>query len=252
MEEVRISKYFTDCGVMSRRAAEEEIKKGRVLVNGKVAELGQKIIPESDKITYNGHEIKPREFGSVCIMLNKPRGVVCTASDEKDRIAVTELCRNVIGADGKPLRLYPIGRLDMDSDGLLLLTNDGELANILTHPKHKIPKTYRVLIAGNIPEDGLSDEEIHDLGKPISIDGRRTAPVRVTRMTGKHPKFTALLRFELYEGRNRQIRRMCEAQGYRVKQLTRISIGDLKLGELELGKWRYLSEKEVAYLKGTI
>ena len=131
MEKIRISKYFTDCGVMSRRAAEEEIKQGKVFVNGHVAELGEKIDPEHDEVTWRGKRVESKSDERICIMLNKPRGIVCTASDEKGRRNVTDLCRDVKGPDGKSLRLYPIGRLDMDSDGLLLLTNDGCLANKL-------------------------------------------------------------------------------------------------------------------------
>ena len=129
MEKIRLSKYFTDCGVMSRRAAEEEIKAGRITVNGHVAELGEKIDPEQDEVIWRGKAVKPAADDKICIMLNKPRGIVCTASDEKGRKNVTDLCRNVTDKDGKRLRLYPIGRLDMDSDGHLLLTNDGALAN---------------------------------------------------------------------------------------------------------------------------
>ena len=137
---IRLQKYFTDCGVMSRRAAEEEIKSGKVTVNGHIAELGERIDPKTDEVIWRGKAIKPTNNEKICIMLNKPRGIVCTASDEKGRRNVTDLCRDVKDASGKPTRLYPIGRLDMDSDGLLLLTNDGELANKLTHPRHSVPK----------------------------------------------------------------------------------------------------------------
>ena len=242
MEKIRLSKYFTDCGVMSRRAADAAIEQGQVRVNGQIASLGDKIEPGVDEVTYRGQKIVPASCERVCIMLNKPRGVVCTASDEKGRTGVTELCRDVRGKDGKALRLYPIGRLDMDSDGLLLLTNDGELANKLTHPRHSIPKIYHVTLKGK-----LDPVELKMLGEPIVIDGRETMRVNVTKVSEGDNATVA--RFELYEGRNRQIRRMCEAHGIRITKLTRIAIGKLKLGDLEAGKWRYLDEKEIHYLK---
>ena len=242
MEKIRLSKFFTDCGVMSRRAAEEEIKKGRVTVNGHVAELGEKIDPEVDEVIYCGKRIKLNAEKKICIMLNKPRGIVCTANDEKGRDNVTDLCRDVKDASGKRIRLYPIGRLDMDSDGLLLMTNDGELANKLTHPRHSVPKIYHVTIKGN-----FSGEELSILGESIELDGRATMPVRVQKIGGENGNTIA--RFELFEGRNRQIRRMCEAHNVRILQLTRVAIGKIKLGDLETGKWRYLDEKEVHYLK---
>ena len=245
MEKIRLAKYFTDCGVMSRRAAEIEIQKGFVKVNGIVAELGEKIDPERDVVEYKGRRIKPQTIDRVCIMLNKPRGFVTTTSDEKGRSNVTELCQ-IKGANGKPIRLYPIGRLDMDSDGLLLLTNDGELANTLTHPKHNIPKIYHVTLPYL-----FNDEELRALGQPIVIDGRRTQPCRVRKVRENSQGYNSytVVEFELYEGRNRQIRRMCEANGRKIKQLTRVAIGDLRLGDLPLGKWRYLTDREIKYLK---
>ena len=174
-------------------------------------------------------------------MLNKPRGIVCTASDEKGRRNVTDLCRDVKGEDGKAVRLYPVGRLDMDSDGLLLLTNDGELANKLTHPRHSIPKIYEVTLRGSfVPED------IPKLGASIELDGRLTMPVNVTFVA--HKGESTVVKFELFEGRNRQIRRMCEYHGVKIDRLSRIAIGNLKLGQLAEGKWRFLSEKEITYL----
>ncbi len=243
MEKIRLSKFFTDCGVMSRRAAEEEIKKGRVTVNGNIAELGEKIDPETDEVIYNGRPIRATAADAkICIMLNKPRGIVCTSSDEKGRDNVIDLCRDVKDKNGKTLRLYPVGRLDMDSDGLLLLTNDGALANKLTHPRHSVPKIYNVTLKGK-----FSGDDINILGESIDIDGRMTVPVKVTKI-GETENGT-VARFELYEGRNRQIRRMCEVHNVRILQLTRVAIGKLRLGELPLGKWRYLDEKELHYLK---
>ena len=242
MEFIKIQKFFTDNGIMSRRAAEEEIKKGRVTVNGHVAELGEKIDPEADEIIYNGKAIKPATNSKIYVILNKPRGIVCTASDEKGRDNVTDLCHDVKDRSGKRVRLYPVGRLDMDSDGLILLTNDGALANKLTHPRHSIPKIYHVTIKGK-----FNGEDIKILGESIDLDGKPTLPVRVTKI-GETENGT-VTRFELYEGRNRQIRRMCEAHNVRILQLTRVAIGKIKLENLEIGKWRHLNEKEVHYLK---
>ena len=241
MEKIRLAKYFTDCGIMSRRAAELEIASGKVKVNGIVASIGEKIDPAADTVIYNGKEIKPNNEEKICIMLNKPRSIVCTASDEKGRTNVTELCRDVKDKSGKPLRLYPVGRLDMDSDGLILLTNDGNLANKLTHPRHSVPKIYHVILKGR-----FSDEELSRIGEPIMLDGRMTLKVKVTRVRDDNCKTTA--EFELFEGRNRQIRRLCEDKGAKIEKLTRVAIGSLKLGNLEVGKWRYLNNEEINYL----
>ena len=242
MEKIRLSKYFTDCGIMSRRAAEEEIRCGKITVNGQIAQLGDKIDPENDIIIYKGRQIKPQSSGKVCIMLNKPRGIVCTASDEKGRANVTDLCRGVRDSEGKQVRLYPVGRLDMDSDGLLLLTNDGELANKLTHPRHSIPKIYHVTLKGK-----FESETLLVLGEPVELDGRLTMPVKVRKVSGNES--STIAEFQLYEGRNRQIRRMCELHGVRILRLQRVAIGKLKLEDLAEGKWRKLSAEEIAYLK---
>ena len=227
---------------MSRRAAEAEIQKGNVKVNGSVATLGQKIDPESDIVEYKGKRISLPDGEKICIMLNKPRGIVTTASDEKGRADVTDLCRDVKDSSGKSIRLYPVGRLDMDSDGLLLLTNDGELANKLTHPRHSIPKIYHVTLSGV-----LSEQEVTTLGAPIVIDGRETTPVTVKKLS--QGEKTTLAEFELYEGRNRQIRRMCDSHGVKIQKLTRVAIGNITLGNLPVGKWRKLTDDEVKYLK---
>ena len=237
-EQVRLAKYFTDCGVLSRRAAEEEIKKGKVKVNGTVAELGQKITPGEDVVEYGGKRIMPsRQAGKVYIMLHKPRGFVTTMSDEKGRPTVAQLTRSV------GTRVYPVGRLDMDSSGLLLLTNDGELANRLTHPRHDIPKIYHVLVAGY-----PTTAQMTGLGSPADLDGYITQPIRVRKLAQGESE--TLLEMTLYEGRNRQIRRICEMQGLRVKQLVRVAIGEVELGELSEGKYCRLSANQVAYLKG--
>ena len=233
---IKIQKYFTDCGVMSRRAAELEIKKGNVKVNGVVAEIGMRIDPALDVITHLGKEIKPLSTENVYVMLNKPRGIVTTMSDEKGRFTVADLVKGV-GA-----RVYPVGRLDMDSDGLLLLTNDGNLANTLTHPRHDIPKIYRVTVEGEI-----SDEALSTLRSPLVIDEYEILPVKVDVISRE--KECSVLKMTLFEGRNRQIRKMCEIAELKIKRLCRIAIGELRLGELEVGKWRYLSDDEVALLR---
>lgn len=234
---IKIQKYFTDCGVMSRRAAELEIKKGNVKVNGVVAEIGMRVNPEVDVITHLGKEIRPLSTENVYVILNKPRGIVTTMSDEKGRFTVADLVKGV-GA-----RVYPVGRLDMDSDGLLLLTNDGNLANKLTHPRHDIPKIYRVTVEGEI-----SDEALALLRSPLVIDEYEILPVKVDVISRE--KECSVIKMTLFEGRNRQIRKMCEIAELKIKRLCRIAIGDLKLGELEVGKWRFLTDDEVALLRG--
>ena len=245
MEKIRISKYFTDCGVMSRRAAEEEIRAGRIFINGHVAELGEKIEAGVDEVIWNGRKIVPRSSDKICIMLNKPRGIVTTSSDEKGRRSVIDLCRDVKDENGKTVRLYPVGRLDMDSDGLLLLTNDGDLANKLTHPRHSIPKIYHVTLKGCFDNENLAI-----LGEPIDLDGKLTMRVKVSRVNGNDTSTVA--EFRLFEGRNRQIRRMCEAHGVKIERLSRVAIGNIKLGKLGEGKWRKLNPDEIAYLKNNV
>lgn len=239
MEKIKLQKYFTDCGIMSRRAAEGEILNGKVLVNGEAAFLGMRIDPDVDTVEYNGKILKPMGDGRICVMLNKPTGFVTTLSDEKGRRTVAELTADV-GA-----RVYPIGRLDMNSDGLLLLTNDGELANRLTHPRHEIPKIYRVTVGGEVTPDTLSA-----LSSPMVIDGYKIQPVKTSVVSYNKEKKQTLLSMELYEGRNRQIRKMCELVGLRISRLSRIAIGELILGDLPVGKWRKLTVDELEYLRG--
>lgn len=234
--EIRLQKYFTDCGVLSRRAAEAEIAAGRVRVNGEVAQIGTKIDPATDTVTYKGKVVEPKTERGIYVMLNKPRGYVTTLSDDRGRKCITELIADI------EERIYPVGRLDMDSDGLLLLTNDGELTNFLTHPKHEIPKIYHVKVKGK-----LTPEQIREIGRPIEIDGMTTKPVRVTLVSTDRDNST--LEMVLYEGRNRQIRRMCEARDVEILRLCRVAIGNITLGNLTPGKWRYLSHAQVEYLK---
>ena len=239
MEKIKIQKYFTDCGILSRRAAEKEISDGKVKVNGEVAEVGMRIAPQRDRVEYKGRVIRPETDERLCIMLHKPAGYVTTLSDEKGRKNVTELVSNV------GVRLYPIGRLDMNSEGLLLMTNDGELANRLTHPRHEIPKIYRVTVKGD-----LTDEKLSLLTSPLLIDGYRIRPVSVSVKERDEKNKTALLEMELFEGRNRQIRKMCEIADLRVARLCRIAYGKLTLSTLPSGKWRKLSTYEIEYLRG--
>ena len=230
-ELLRIQKYLADCGVCSRRAAETAIANGMVTVNDKPCEIGQKIDPENDRVFFDGREILPAGSEKHYVLLNKPRGIVCTAKDEKGRTPVTDLVR----LEG--VRLYPVGRLDMDSDGLLLLTDDGNFANRLTHPRHEIPKIYEVTFA--LPP---SAEQLRALEMPMELDGYALLPV------GLRPLAPDKLEITLWEGRNRQIRRMCEAVGLKITRLCRVGIGEIRAGGLQPGKWRFLTSAEVQYL----
>lgn len=238
-EKIKLQKYFTDCGVLSRRAAEKEIADGKVKVNGTVAALGDRIDPWRDKVEYNGKILRPQVAERICVMLNKPTGFVTTLSDEKGRRNVCELVSDA------GVRLYPIGRLDMNSEGLLLLTNDGELANRLTHPKHEIPKIYRVTVRGRV-----TDGAMRILTSPLTLDGYKIRPVDVRLLSYDQSRDSSLLEMELYEGRNRQIRKMCAIAELKVLRLVRIAYGELTLDKLPAGKWRYLNKFELAYLKG--
>ena len=235
MEKIRLQKFIADSGLMSRRAAEAEIERGSVSVNGHVATLGTKINPREDTVTYKGKKISAKRSEKTYVMINKPRGYLSSTSDTHGRKCVTELVENLSA------RLYPVGRLDLISEGMLLLTDDGELKNRLTHPKYSLPKVYRVKVSGEV-----SDEQLLILTSPMEIDGYKLMPVDVIR--GEHNESGTVLKFTLREGRNRQIRKMCEIAGLTVKRLCRVSIGNLKLGGLPVGKWRYLEADEVEYL----
>ena len=230
-EFVRLQKFFTDCGIMSRRAAEKEIEAGHVHVNGHIANLGDKIDPDLDLVEYRGRRLFPKKQNYRYIMVNKPRGYLTSVTDPHERKCVTELISDFDGG-----RVYPVGRLDMVSEGLLLMTNDGELANRLTHPSHSLPKIYRVKVAGKV-----SDEQYEILTSPMVIDDYKIKPVKV--LIGTTDESGTVLKFTLKEGRNRQIRKMCQQVGLTVKRLSRISIGDLKLNGLSVGKWRELTEE---------
>ena len=229
----RLQKLLSAAGVCSRRQAETLLAAGRVHVNGAPASLGQSADPDTDEITVDGRALS---FAAerICILLNKPRGYVTTLSDEKGRPTVAELVRGV----GE--RVYPVGRLDMDSDGLLLLTNDGALANALTHPSHAVPKTYRTEVTGDIAR------ALPLLRAPMEIDGVRVCADRV------EPEGTDTLYITIHEGRNRQVRKMCDAALLRVRRLTRISEGPLSLGDLPSGQWRALTETELRALRNSL
>ena len=225
----RLQKILSARGVASRRAAEAMIMDGRVTVNGTVAGLGQTADPQIDEILLDG---KPLPSGSeyVYILLHKPRGFVTTLSDEKGRKTAAQLVEDC------GIRVYPVGRLDMDSEGLLLFTNDGEFANRLMHPKHEVQKTYLTWV------EGFSEVSLEKLKQPITLDGYR---IRAPKVRVVKP---GLLEITIHESRNRQVRRMCDAAGMRVTRLKRIREGNLFLGDLPLGKWRYLTEDEVKSL----
>ena len=230
----RLQKILASRGVASRRKAEELIVQGRVTCNGKTALLGDRADPEKDEILLDGSPL-PSRSEYVYIMLNKPRGFVTTLSDEKGRRNVSELVADC------GVRVYPVGRLDMDSEGLLLFTNDGEFANMLMHPKHEVEKTYDVWVTGYRP----AGEEL--LRRPITLDGYTIRPPKVALRAVQGDR--AVLSVTIHEGRNRQVRRMCQTAGMEVTRLRRVSEGALKLGQLPPGKWRRLTASEVAGLR---
>lgn len=231
---VRLQKYLAECGVASRRKCEELIDAGKVKVNGAVASIGDKINPKKDTVIVNGKKIVEQK-NYTYIMLHKPRGFITTMSDEMDRKCVAELIKDV------PVRVYPVGRLDRDSEGMLLFTNDGEFANAMTHPAKHVPKTYRVTVRPSITE-----EQITSLTQGVIIEDRKTAPAEVRVIEKQEGR--VVLEIILYEGRNRQIRKMCEEVGLEVARLKRTAIGSIKLGMLHQGSWRELTDDEIRKL----
>lgn len=233
---VRLQKFLADAGVASRRGAEKIISEGRVRVNGEVVrEMGVKVDENYDKIMLDGEEIKGIEKKHY-IMLNKPVGFVTTVSDDKQRPTVMELVSDISA------RIYPVGRLDYDTEGLLLMTNDGDLTYRITHPKHDAQKTYIAEVAGNV-----TMETILNLRRGVVIDGYKTAPAQVEVVGAT--QFGTKLEITIHEGKNRQVRKMFESLGCVVKRLKRVGEAGLVLGHLPLGKWRKLSESEINMLK---
>ena len=233
MEE-RLQKILSRYGVASRRKAEELISERRVRVNGNTASLGDTAVDGEDVIEVDGVRLK-KEGQKRYLMLNKPRGYVTTLSDEKGRKNVSELVQDC------GVRVYPVGRLDLYSEGLLLMTNDGEFANRIMHPQKEIEKKYLVWVSGY--REGCEET----LRQPIEIDGRMTQPAKLRLLSRKDE--TALFEFVIHEGRNRQLRRLCEAAGLRVTRLRRIAEGPLTLGELPTGAWRPLNGQELEELE---
>ena len=238
---MRIHKALADNGIASRRAAEKMVEEGRVTVNGRKAIIGQDVNPARDIIHIDGERVYfERKQTKYYIMLNKPRGYVTTMSDELGRRCVAELVKDV-GA-----RVYPIGRLDKDSEGMLLLTNDGDFANMIMHPSHHISKTYRVTVRPEVSEDQLIE-----LSTGVTLDdGAVTMPAQV-QVEDKSEGRT-VLRMTIFEGKNRQIRRMCEALGLEVARLRRVSVGPVKLGMLQPGKWRELTPTEIGAIRNAV
>ena len=239
MAGIRIQKILADAGYCSRRKAEALIEQGRVQRNGRPVKLGDKALPK-DLITVDGQRINvPKKKNLRYIMLHKPRGYVTTVSDELDRRCVMDLLDDI------PERVYPIGRLDRNSEGLLLLTNDGSFANGIMHPSRHVTKTYRVTVRPSVTE-----EQLVKLAEGIVLDGKKTLPATVVVMTNEPGR--VVLQMTIKEGRNRQIRRMCEAVGLEVARLRRTSIGPLKLGMLKPGTWRDLTAEELRAIRNAI
>lgn len=233
---IRLQKMLADCGVASRRKSEELIRQGRVKVNGRRAEIGDKVDPVNDKVYVGSRRVTGTARPKLrYIMFNKPRGVLTTMNDEKGRRCVADLIHDI------DERVYPVGRLDRDSEGMLLLTNDGEFANHIMHPKKHVNKVYRVTVRPNI-----TDAQADKLSSGVVIDGRKTAPAQVRVV--KREEERAVLEIVLREGRNRQIRKMCESVGLEVARLKRIAVGGVKLGGLRSGDWRDLTEAEIKKL----
>ena len=234
MEEVRLQKYLAECGIASRRKCEEYIKQRKVEINGIIiTEVGTKVNPEKDKIKFEGKEVS-KNNKLVYILLNKPIGYVTTSDEQFGREKVLDLVKI-------KERIVPVGRLDMYTSGALILTNDGDFVYKVTHPKHEITKTYTVTIKGIIKTD-----EVDKLRKGVDIDGYITKPAKVKILKTDTEKNISRLEIIIHEGKNRQVRRMCESIGKRVIALHRSKIGNISVKDIELGKWRYLKNEEVA------
>lgn len=239
MEKTRLQKIIAESGLCSRRRAEELIRQGCVKVNGRTAKLGDGASP-NDVVAVNGERIRiPKKREKYYLMLNKPRGYVTTMSDELDRRCVTELLGDF------PERVYPVGRLDRNSEGLLLFTNDGKFANDIMHPSRHVSKTYRVTVRPSV-----SDEQLARLAAGVEIDGRKTLPATVNVLTQEQGR--AVLQIVIREGRNRQVRKMCEAVGLEVARLKRTAIGPIKLGMLKPGTYRELTSEELRAIRSAV
>jgi 23S rRNA pseudouridine2605 synthase len=232
VQKVRLQKFLAECGVASRRKSEELIINGHVKVNGRVAQIGDSINPGRDAVHVRGKRIQSKPNKKIYIMLHKPRGYITTMSDEQGRKSVADLVRDV------PVRVFPVGRLDKESEGLLLMTNDGDFANAVTHPSKHSMKTYRVTLKSKI-----SDDDITKLTEGVMLDGEKTLPADISVVLNTPER--SVIEMTIYEGKNRQIRRMCESLGLEVARLKRTKIGSLKLGMLKPGKYRDLTEKEI-------
>ena len=228
----RLQKIIAARGGASRRGAEELISQGRVTVNGVIAGLGDKADPDMDEIAVDGRPLQRAEERKVYIMLNKPAGFVTTMSDEKGRKTVADLVADI------PQRVYPVGRLDLNSEGLLLMTNDGEFANTVMHPSFEKKKKYRVTVQGDI------DRGLRRLTEPMELDGYELGLPEIKLL--RRDDLSAVIDMTIHEGRNRQIRRMCEIAGLKVTRLTRIAVGDIQLGRLPKGAWRNLTSREIS------
>ncbi len=233
MEQVRLQKFLSEAGVASRRKAEELIVNGKIIVNGEiVTELGTKVNPDKDKVVYEGRKIKLEEE-KVYILLNKPIGFVTTVKDQFDRDSVVDLVKI-------NKRLVPVGRLDMYTSGALILTNDGDFVYKVTHPKHEIEKTYTVTISGIVTK-----EEIECLKRGVKIEDYVTRPAKIKILKTDEEKEQSRLEITIHEGKNRQVRKMCEAINHKVLALHRSKIAGIGVKDIPLGKWRYLTNREV-------
>ena len=235
--EIRLQKYLANNGILSRRKAEEAILEGKVKVDGKiVTELGTKVNPTINKVEYEGKLVKPEEE-KVYVLLNKPIGYVTTVKDQFDRDIVTDLIKGV------KVKLLPVGRLDMYTSGALILTNDGDFIYRVTHPKHEIEKTYNVTLRGII-----ESTKIEELEKGVKIEDYITKPAKVKILKIDNEKNISRIQITIHEGKNRQVRKMCEAVGKKVLALHRAKIGFLDVKDLKIGEWRYLNKKEIEKL----
>ena len=237
MEEIRLQKFMADCGIASRRKCEEYIVSGQVKVNGIVAELGTKINPKQDVVEYKGKKVKYLNIDKVYILLNKPIGYVTTVNDQFSRQTVLDLVKEI------NTRVVPVGRLDMYTSGALILTNDGEFVYKVTHPKYEIEKTYVATITGIIQK-----KEVEELRKGVDIGGYITKPAKVKIIKIDEKKNISRIEIVIHEGKNREVRKMCEKIGHKVRALHRSKIGKIDVKDLKIGSWRYLSKNEIEFL----